>query len=250
MLCVSRTERWVLLVVNYFFEKIHTDSIWFVSLKKTFSCLFDCCCLLWTKLKSQQAKVVRVSLESPSKTSCEPVDPTWSLLPWSSQKNKLESPCILSSQSLFNYLYILNPRCWNSALNELRTEFHFRVFHRTKENRWSALKKYAETRSNLRRQWSDERPVHPVHPGCSVDIVGEKHYAEATNNDHQHFRKQNTAQLFVSLKFPDCSTPKHSLSRISFHQECWIGEWCEPAGADGFAFVVQNEGRKIVGASS
>lgn len=34
-----------------------------------------------------------------------------------------------------------------------------------------------------------------------------------------------------------------------FHRtkECWIGEWCEPAGADGFAFVVQNEGRKIVG---
>eukprot|EP00438_Fugacium_kawagutii_P034067 Skav205988 [mRNA] locus=scaffold2084:28356:34128:+ [translate_table: standard] len=31
------------------------------------------------------------------------------------------------------------------------------------------------------------------------------------------------------------------------HQECWIGEWCEPAGADGFAFVIQNEGRKIVG---
>ncbi|CAE7647951.1 unnamed protein product, partial [Symbiodinium sp. CCMP2456] len=30
-------------------------------------------------------------------------------------------------------------------------------------------------------------------------------------------------------------------------KECWVGEWCEPAGADGFAFVIQNEGRKIVG---
>ncbi|CAK9065505.1 BTB/POZ domain-containing protein [Durusdinium trenchii] len=43
-------------------------------------------------------------------------------------------------------------------------------------------------------------------------------------------------------------------TRTEFHfrvfhrtKECWIGEWCEPAGADGFAFVVQNEGRKIVG---
>ncbi|CAJ1382713.1 unnamed protein product [Effrenium voratum] len=34
-----------------------------------------------------------------------------------------------------------------------------------------------------------------------------------------------------------------------FHRtkECFIDDWCEPAGADGFAFVVQNEGRKIVG---
>ena len=56
--------------------------------RKRFPALFDCCCLLRTKLKSQQAKVVRVSLESPSKTSCEPVDPTWSLLPWSSQKKQ------------------------------------------------------------------------------------------------------------------------------------------------------------------
>ena len=29
-----------------------------------------------------------------------------------------------------------------------------------------------------------------------------------------------------------------------------MGEWCEAAGADGFAFVIQNEGRKIVGAWS
>ena len=43
--------------------------------------------------------------------------------------------------------------------------------------------------------------------------------------------------------------PLGRLPSPSSPQECWIGEWCEPAGADGFAFVVQNEGRKIVGRS-
>ena len=61
----------------------------------------------------------------------------------------------------------------------------------------------------------------------------------------------------VSYGFEPLDTAERGMGslRTEFHfrvyhrtKECWVGEWCEPAGADGFAFVIQNEGRKIVGA--